>query len=112
MNDKEFRKIITRIIHHLRYREEITDIENSDVLKALQFIRENPNDMKYYDTENIPDDTSEWVSCRWFPGCGIGYILTQIIILLFFSTTFIFLMISVAWCDISFLIPFCTVICP
>ncbi|UCF13516.1 MAG: hypothetical protein JSW06_04460 [Thermoplasmatales archaeon] len=48
----------------------MTDKETSDVLQHLHFIRENPNFIKYYDTSDISTDvTSEYLSCRWFPGC-------------------------------------------
>ena len=60
--------------------------ETSDMLQALHYIRENPNDMKYYDTKNIPRvETLEYISCFWFPGCNIiviiGEFLTDMLII-------------------------------
>ena len=72
MDDKAFSKFVTRIILNLKYQEQMTGKETSDALQALHNMRRNPNDMKYYDTKDIPlDETSEYLSCHWFPGCYI-----------------------------------------
>lgn len=61
----------------------MTDKKTSDVLQALPHIRENPNYMKYYETENIPIyETSEYMTCVWFPGCLLIDSLTTLIAVL------------------------------
>lgn len=47
--------------------------ETSDVIQTLHNIRRNPNDMKYYDTQNSPKDFTVYynISYCWFPGCLI-----------------------------------------
>ena len=80
MDDKAFSKFVTRIILSLKYQEQMTGKETSDALQALHNIRRNPNDMKYYDTKDIPlDETSEYLSCNWFPGCNIFRIIVEIV---------------------------------
>ena len=81
MDGKAFSKFIGRIILHLKSKEQMADTETSYVIQALHNIRENPNDKKYYDTENNPiDETVEYVSCRWFPGCYIFIIIRDIVV--------------------------------
>ena len=81
MSDKAFSKIVAMIILHLKSQEQMTVKETSDAVQTLNYIRRNSNDMKYYDTKNNPIyDTSEYLSCRWFPGCYIiFYILADIV---------------------------------
>ena len=78
MDDKAFSKFISRIILKQKYREQMTDKETSDMLQALQYIRGNPNDMKYYNTKDNPIETFEYWTCRWWPGCYIYIILVLI----------------------------------
>ncbi len=85
MNDRAFSKMVARIILQLRNQEQMTDIETSDALQALQYIRKNPNDIKYYDTKNNPRDiTFEYLTCSGFPGCLIETIALIFMIILLF----------------------------
>jgi hypothetical protein len=81
MTDKAFSKFVERVILNLKYQEQMVDKEISDVLQNLYYIRRNPNDARYYDTkDNHLDETVEYLSCRWFPGCYIVfYILVEIV---------------------------------
>ncbi len=80
MSDRAFSNLVARIILNLKNREQMTDKEISNALKDIQHIRENPNSMKYYDTENVHrDETSGYSLCRWFPGCSILDILFRIV---------------------------------
>jgi len=85
MDDKAFSRFIARIIFRLKYQEQMTGKETSDVLQALYRIREKPNDIKYYDTKNSPIDiTFEYLTCSGFPGCLIETIALIFIIILLF----------------------------
>ncbi len=89
MDDKAFRNLVPRIILNLKNREQMTDTETSDVLQALFYIRENPNDINYFDTKDTPLDTNEFLSCRvpWFLPCKILMILSGI-----FNNLFVFIL--------------------
>ncbi|UCF13277.1 MAG: hypothetical protein JSW06_03190 [Thermoplasmatales archaeon] len=71
MDDKAFSKFGARIISYLKNQEQWTDKETSEALQALQYIRRNPNDMKYYDPKNDPNLTLEYITCYGFPFCII-----------------------------------------
>ncbi len=76
MDDKAFSRFVARIILNLKYQEQMTDKETSDALQALQYIRRNPNVIKYYDTKkNLKDITNEYFTCYESPGCIINMIL-------------------------------------
>ncbi|UCF13426.1 MAG: hypothetical protein JSW06_03995 [Thermoplasmatales archaeon] len=80
MDDKAFSKFVARIIFRLKNQEQMTSKEISETLQNLYYLRENQNDMKYFDPKNIPKaETTEKFSCDWFPGCNL--ILTIIFIL-------------------------------
>ena len=81
MDDRAFSRFVARIISHPKSPEQMTDMETSDVLQALFYIRENPNDVEYYDTENNPIETFEYITCFGFP-CLIGW-LQSILVLIF-----------------------------
>lgn len=62
--------------------------ETSDVIQTLHNIRRNPNDMKYYDTQNSPKDFTVYynISYCWFPGClilKIYMIISDILFIIF-----------------------------
>ncbi|UCF13043.1 MAG: hypothetical protein JSW06_01990 [Thermoplasmatales archaeon] len=79
MDDKAFRHLVAQIILNMKYQEQITGKEISDVLQALHHIRRNLNDMKYYDTKNSPIETLEYITCFGFPACIIRSIIEILI---------------------------------
>ena len=63
MSDKAFNYLVARIILYLKSQEQK---DTSDVLKALFYIRENPNEMKYYDIKDNSLETLEYLTCYEF----------------------------------------------
>ena len=82
MDEKTFNNFVARVIFHLKNQGQITDKETSEALQILHNIRENPNDVEYYNTKNIYQDETVYITCVWSPGCLIfllSFMLTAVL---------------------------------
>jgi hypothetical protein len=108
MDDKAFSYFVSRIILHLKSQEYMTDKETSDILQALYHIRVNPNNWGFYDNENNPELTLEYLTCLGPPGCIIGTIWSLLVLIFFYIAGWISMQLTCSlpcatiWCTLDY----------
>jgi hypothetical protein len=82
INEKDYNTLVTQIIRYLKYQNDMTDKEISEILQTLLYIRRNPNNAMYRDTQNIYE-IQDYTKDIWFPGCIPYLIVTYIFLFMF-----------------------------
>jgi hypothetical protein len=79
MDDVFFNNYVAQVVHYLQSENKLTDREISEVIQILHYIRVNSVEIKDVVTkEIIGDNTNEYITCKWFPGCIFITVITWI----------------------------------